>query len=118
MNPRNRSPAKMGVVTPDRLIALPSATNSSKALYSLRSRQSVVWRDRNEYRALELFVAEGSAMSRSGVTTPIFAGERFLGFIALEGHERDGAFGDADVRLLSTVAASMGVALENARLFD
>ena len=85
---------------------------------ALASRQSVVWRDRDEYRALELFVAEGSAMSRSGVTTPIFAGERFLGFIALEDHERDGAFGDADVRLLSTVAASMGVALENARLFD
>ena len=32
--------------------------------------------------------------------------------------DRENAFGDADVRLLSTVAASMGVALENARLFD
>ncbi len=32
--------------------------------------------------------------------------------------ERDNAYGDADVRLLSTVGASMGVALENARLFD
>jgi GAF domain-containing protein len=30
----------------------------------------------------------------------------------------ENAYGDADVRLLSTVAASMGVALENARLFD
>ena len=31
--------------------------------------------------------------------------------------ERDNAFGEAEVRLLSTVAASMGVALENVRLF-
>ncbi len=36
----------------------------------------------------------------------------------LENHERENAFGEAEVRLLSTVAASMGVALENARLFD
>ena len=57
-------------------------------------------------------------MSRSGVAVPIFAGERLLGIIALENHERDNAFGEAEVRLLSTVAASMGVALENARLFD
>ena len=36
----------------------------------------------------------------------------------VENHEKDNAYGDADVRLLSTVGASMGVALENARLFD
>src|SRR5207247_6012856 len=38
--------------------------------------------------------------------------------MALENYEREHAFGEAEVRLLSTVAASMGVALENARLFD
>src|SRR5207248_3492698 len=38
--------------------------------------------------------------------------------IVLEDYEREDAFGEAEVRLLSTVAASMGVALENARLFD
>ena len=36
----------------------------------------------------------------------------------LENYEREDAFGEAEVRLLDTVAASMGVALENARLFD
>ena len=85
---------------------------------ALKSRQTVLWRNREEYRKWELFVAEGTDMSRSGVSTPIFAGDRFLGFIAMEEHARDDAFGDADVRLLSTVASSMGVALENARLFD
>src|SRR5204862_3384303 len=30
----------------------------------------------------------------------------------------ENAYGESDVRLLSTVAATMGVALENARLFD
>src|SRR5207302_10197562 len=44
--------------------------------------------------------------------------DRVLGLIVLENYEREDAFGEAEVRLLSTVAASMGVALENARLFD
>ena len=96
-----------------------AAVAAGKRYYkTLASRQAVLWGSRSDYLSWELFVAEGTDMSRSGLVTPIFASERFLGFISLENHERDGAFGDADVRLLSTVAASMGVALENARLFD
>ena len=49
---------------------------------------------------------------------PIFGSDGVLGTIVLEDHEREYAFGEADVRLLTTVAATMGVALENARLFD
>jgi signal transduction histidine kinase/DNA-binding response OmpR family regulator len=80
--------------------------------------QPLIWRNQADYQALELMVAEGTQMSRSGVAVPIFAADRLLGFISVENMDRDNAFGDADVRLLSTVAASMGVALENARLFD
>ena len=53
-----------------------------------------------------------------GRHVPIIGGDRVLGTIVLENHEREHAFGEAEVRLLETVAASMGVALENARLFD
>ena len=66
-------------------------------------------------------VAHG--MVRSGLDAeswlgvPILAGDRVLGVIALESLERD-VYDDGDVRLLSTLASSMGVALENARLFD
>ncbi len=84
----------------------------------MKARQAVVWKSRDDYRAWELFVAPGTDMSRSGVAVPIFAGERLFGSIALENHERDAAYDDADVRLLSTVAAGMGVALENARLLE
>ena len=45
------------------------------------------------------------------------SGDRVTGAIALERLEK-GAFGENDERLLSTLATSMGVALENARLFD
>ncbi len=60
----------------------------------------------------------GTDQARSIVKVPIYTGDRLLGSIGLKNHEREHAFGDAEVRLLGTVAAGMGVALENARLFD
>ena len=61
---------------------------------------------------------EGTDQAISMVSVPILGRDRVLGTVAIENHERENAFGEAEVRLLSTVAASMGVALENARLFD
>src|SRR4029079_13855590 len=55
--------------------------------------------------------------NESWLGVPIPAGERIFRVIALENMEK-GAFDAADVRLLSTLATSLGVALENARLFD
>ena len=54
----------------------------------------------------------------SSVTVPIIGSDRVLGMLGMENHEREHAFGESEVRLLTTVAASMGVALENARLFE
>jgi GAF domain-containing protein len=41
-----------------------------------------------------------------------------LGGIAIDNFERENAFGESELRLLTTIAASLGTALENARLFD
>jgi GAF domain-containing protein/DNA-binding response OmpR family regulator len=85
---------------------------------TLRAGRPVRWSNQDEYRAQQMAVIEGTGMSRSGLAVPVLAGKRPLGFLAVENMDRDGAFGDAELRLLSTVAASMGTALENARLFD
>ncbi len=60
----------------------------------------------------------GTDKAKSSVQVPIVGGDRVLGGILVENHEREYAFGESELRLLTTVAASMGVALENARLFD
>ncbi|MBC7734335.1 MAG: GAF domain-containing protein, partial [Bacteriovorax sp.] len=85
---------------------------------ALLKRQPVTVRNRAEAHALGLHHFEGTDVALSSVFVPMFAGDRFLGTVILENYEREDAFGEAEVRLLSTVAASMGVALENARLFD
>ena len=59
----------------------------------------------------------GTSDKESWLGVPILIGERVLGVIALERTERFG-FTESDERLLSTIASSTGVALENARLFD
>ncbi len=58
----------------------------------------------------------GGVKNESWLGVPILAGDQVIGVIALESTERD-AYDDADARLLGTLASSMGVALENARLF-
>jgi GAF domain-containing protein len=60
----------------------------------------------------------GTEPSKSSIYVPILGGDRVLGAINLWDLLRENAFGESEIRLLTTVAASMGVALENARLFD
>jgi K+-sensing histidine kinase KdpD/DNA-binding response OmpR family regulator len=56
-------------------------------------------------------------MTKSSLFVPLLAGKDIRGYVSLQ-HEDEHAFSDADVRLLETLANSMSVALENARLFD
>jgi GAF domain-containing protein/CheY-like chemotaxis protein len=81
----------------------------------IESKAPLLLRTRDEVRAYE--VVEDSTDAASWLGVPILAGDRVVGVIAIES-VADHAFDDADERLLNTLASSMGVALENARLFD
>ncbi len=82
------------------------------------TRQPLIANNRAEMAALAGGVLPGSDAGHSYVEIPILGSHRVLGSISIENYDYENAFGEAEVRLLSTVAASMGVALENARLFD
>jgi GAF domain-containing protein/CheY-like chemotaxis protein/HPt (histidine-containing phosphotransfer) domain-containing protein len=56
--------------------------------------------------------------AKSGLYVPLQVGTRATGVISLQNLDRERAFREADVRLLTTLAGSLSVALENARLFD
>jgi PAS domain S-box-containing protein len=55
--------------------------------------------------------------SKSYLGVPIWAGDRTIGVLSVQSTNEQGRYGEADVRLLATLAANVGVAIQNARLF-
>ena len=56
--------------------------------------------------------------SRSLAFVPLRVEDKIAGVVSLQNLDREYAFDESDVRLLSTMAASLSASLENARLFD
>ena len=55
---------------------------------------------------------------KSALFVPLVAGGRVTGVVSLQNVDRTGAFGPDDQRLLTTLAGSLTVALDNARLLN
>ena len=70
------------------------------------------------YAKFGLKTLPGTNMTKSGVFVPLIIGDKVNSYISLQNNEIENAFSEGDVRLLETLANSMSVALENARLFD
>ena len=107
----------------DRGQRYPSQSGEASPLtrHVLDQREPVVINDRVEERVAELggSVLWGeSGLPRSMVLVPLLVSGRATGRISLQNVDREHAFSDADVRLLATIAGSLSVALENARLFE
>jgi GAF domain-containing protein len=60
----------------------------------------------------------GTRVAKSALYVPLLLGNQVQGYVTLQNLDREHAFNDSDVRLLGTLANSMSVALENARLFS
>jgi GAF domain-containing protein/CheY-like chemotaxis protein len=70
------------------------------------------------YGKFGLKTLPGTNMTKSGVFVPLIIGDKVNSYISLQNNEIENAFSESDIRLLETLANSMSVALENARLFD
>jgi GAF domain-containing protein/DNA-binding response OmpR family regulator len=104
-----------GIENGERYESAPIRLGPGLTGHVIRTRAPLHLRHAEEGDAYGVIRVGGPTESWLGV--PILAGDRVQGVIALESVEPN-AFDDADVRLLGTMAASMGVALENARLFE
>jgi GAF domain-containing protein/CheY-like chemotaxis protein/HPt (histidine-containing phosphotransfer) domain-containing protein len=88
--------------------------------YVVDSKQPLLINERFEERAAEFGnpVVHQGGVARSVLFVPLLVGSTATGVILLGNLDQEHAFTDADVRLLSTLASSLSVALENARLFE
>jgi GAF domain-containing protein len=88
----------------------------------ISARQPLMIQDNWEKRMRELgypvHIVPGTKTPKSTVFVPLIANNEVKGSVTLQNVDREHAFTESDVRLLQTLANSMSVALENARLFD
>ncbi len=83
-----------------------------------KMRQPYVLNTKQELDKLAAFHIPGTEKGKSVVWIPIISNDRVRGLIGTQNFERENAYGESELRLLTTVSASLGTALENARLFD
>lgn len=66
----------------------------------------------------ELGAESIGAQAKSFLGVPILVGQEAIGAISVQCIGQEGRFSESDVRLLSTIAANVGAAIQNARLFE
>jgi GAF domain-containing protein/CheY-like chemotaxis protein len=93
--------------------------------YVIRTREPIlINRDFEEYSRkfnsanLGVDEDEEAEVVKSGLWVPMLVGDEVRGVISLQNLEREDAFTEADLRLLTTIANSISITIENARLFD
>ncbi|HSO11713.1 MAG TPA: GAF domain-containing sensor histidine kinase [Anaerolineales bacterium] len=63
-------------------------------------------------------ILPGTATPRSWLGVPMLLGDQVTGILSVQNVDHENAFDKSDVHLLQTFAASMSIALENARLYE
>ncbi len=87
----------------------------------IRTRQPLLLNTMQEQEQLgTLTVAlpgESKELNESYLGVPLISGEKVMGVVSAQSYQKN-AYNEGDLRLLTTLANSVSVALENARLFD
>ena len=88
--------------------------------YLIDSKQKILINENFEEAATKfgMKVLPGTEHPKSLLFVPLISGEKVKSYVSLQNVDKEHAFSEGDVRLLETLANSMSVALENARLFD
>lgn len=87
--------------------------------YLIKTKQKVVIN--NAAEVFEWFghvSVPGTKPMKSGVFAPLIIGDKITSYVSLQSVDEENAFTESDIKLLETLANSMSVALENARLFE
>jgi GAF domain-containing protein len=86
-----------------------------KELICINENADEIW---TQLTGEEPSVVPGTKLTKSALYVPMVVSKEVVGYISLQNVDREHAFSDADLQLLSTLVNSMSVALENAKLFN
>jgi sigma-B regulation protein RsbU (phosphoserine phosphatase) len=116
-----RSAYALGYSTPPDVV-FPSGTGAVKVLQKQKEPARVYFDDPNSWLYREPEVSEEDrsrlAQLQTELLLPLSARDKLLGFISLGPKRSDEPYSGSDLRLLKSVAAQTGLALENARLMS
>jgi signal transduction histidine kinase/DNA-binding response OmpR family regulator/ligand-binding sensor domain-containing protein/heme exporter protein D len=82
------------------------------------TREPLLLNQNIDERTTQLNIKRKGLPSKSYLGVPIPVGNDVIGVISVQSTEEEGRFSETDLRLLATIAANVGVAIENARLFE
>ena len=97
-------------------VTAPRKLGAGLTSHILITRKPLLLNHDEDYQAVG--VQRVNVRSKSFLGVPIIVGDQAIGVISVQSTQQEERFGEADLRLLTTVAASIGVAIQNARLFD
>ncbi|HZQ10850.1 MAG TPA: GAF domain-containing protein, partial [Anaerolineae bacterium] len=113
-----------------RMISLPYFVNDNQRLtvdpipfgegitsHIIRTREPLVINKQSEQRMAQLGARVVGNPARSYLGVPVLVGDDIIGVISIQSIEREGMFDESNVRLLETIAASVGAAIQNAQLY-
>jgi two-component sensor histidine kinase/putative methionine-R-sulfoxide reductase with GAF domain len=83
----------------------------------IRTREPLVINDHTEQVLESMGAKVLGNPARSYLGVPILVGEDVTGVISIQSVEREGMFDDSNVRLMETIAATVGAAIQNAQLY-
>jgi GAF domain-containing protein len=83
----------------------------------LDSGESLLINEDLEFKRVELDSERVGMRALSYLGVPIVVGRQTIGVLSVQSTSREGRFAEADVRLLSTIAANVGAAIHNAQLY-
>ncbi|MBN8505904.1 MAG: GAF domain-containing protein, partial [Burkholderiales bacterium] len=93
-------------------------TDDARWATLLARRQPVVLNSVAEQIAAQVPILQGTDRPLSILQMPLVIGDRRVGTLSMESHEREQAFGESEVRLLQTIGSAMALALQSALSFD
>ena len=102
-----------------RIDTLPSVEEDSLTSYVLRTREPLLLQGPDIAEQIE---ARGirpiGDRAKSWLGVPMIAADQVIGVIGIQDYERENAYSQDDVRLLSTIASWAAIALQNTHLLD